>query len=63
MIVSLQIAIQNGRRYIQELAGKLFLSQHVVDSAHRLYILAVQRNFVQVCREGNPQLYCRRGFC
>jgi transcription factor IIIB subunit 2 len=43
----LQIAIQNGRRYIQELAGKLLLGQHVVDSAHRLYMMAVQRNFVQ----------------
>ena len=42
-----QIAIQNGKKLIQNLASQLFLSQHVVDSAHRLFILAVQRNFVQ----------------
>ncbi len=45
--VSAQIAIDNGKRLLQQLASSLHLSQHVVDSAHRLFVLAVQRNFVQ----------------
>lgn len=44
---SREIAINNGKRHIQQLAGSLRLSQHYVDAAHRLFILALQRNFIQ----------------
>jgi transcription factor IIIB subunit 2 len=44
---SREITINNGRKRISGLAAKLRLGQHYVDSAHRLFLLAVQRNFVQ----------------
>lgn len=44
---SREITINNGRKRISQLAAKLRLGQHYVDSAHRLFLLAVQRNFVQ----------------
>jgi transcription initiation factor TFIIIB Brf1 subunit/transcription initiation factor TFIIB len=44
---SREITIANGRRKIAEIAARLKLNQHFIDSAHRLFMLAVQRNFVQ----------------
>lgn len=32
---------------MQQLSSVLRLSQHVVDSAHRLFMLAVEHNFIQ----------------
>lgn len=45
--ISLQIVIDNGKRTMQQLSSVLRLSQHVVDSAHRLFMLAVEHNFIQ----------------
>jgi transcription factor IIIB subunit 2 len=44
---SREITLANGRRRISEIAARLKLGQHFIDSAHRLFMLAVQRNFVQ----------------
>jgi transcription factor IIIB subunit 2 len=39
--------IQNGRKHIQQVADHLRLRVHHVDSAVRLFMLAVQHNFIQ----------------
>ena len=40
-------AMVNGRKKIQWLATQLGLDSHYVDAAHRLFVLALQRNFIQ----------------
>lgn len=40
-------ALVNGRKKIQWLATQLGLDSHYVDAAHRLFVLALQRNFIQ----------------
>lgn len=44
---SRETTLANGRRRIQEVASRLRLGGHYVDSAHRLFTIAVERNFVQ----------------
>mmetsp|Transcript_40077 Transcript_40077/g.96767 ORF Transcript_40077/g.96767 Transcript_40077/m.96767 type:complete len:644 (-) Transcript_40077:268-2199(-) len=44
---SRETTLANGRRRIQEVASRLRLSGHFVDSAHRLFTIAVEKNFVQ----------------
>jgi transcription factor IIIB 90 kDa subunit len=44
---SRETTLANGRRRIQELASRLRLGSHFVDGAHRLFTVAVERNFVQ----------------
>jgi len=39
--------LANGRRRIQEVASRLRLGGQFVDAAHRLFTIAVERNFVQ----------------
>ena len=45
--IVVQVVIDNGKRTMQQLSSSLHLSQHVVDSAHRLFMLAVEHNFIQ----------------
>ena len=47
---SREATLANARRKIQDVAGRLRLGNHYIDSAHRLYAIAVERNFVQVRR-------------
>ncbi|OEU22712.1 cyclin-like protein [Fragilariopsis cylindrus CCMP1102] len=44
---SRETTLANGRRKIQEVASRLRLGGHYVDSAHRLFTIAVEKNFVQ----------------
>lgn len=44
---SRETTLANGRRRIQEIASRLRLGGHFVDAAHRLFTIAVERNFVQ----------------
>ena len=39
--------LANGRRRIQEIASRLRLGGHFVDAAHRLFTIAVEKNFIQ----------------
>ena len=60
---SREITINNGRKRIAQLAAKLRLGQHYVDSAHRLFLLAVQRNFVQGRRTSHVVAACLHIVC
>ena len=42
---SREATIQMGRRKISQMAGMLHLGSHYIDAAHRLYMLALARNF------------------
>lgn len=44
---SRETTLANGRRRILEVAQRLRLRNHLVDSAHRHFTMAVERNFVQ----------------
>jgi len=44
---SRETTLANGRRRITEVASRLRLGGHYVDSAHRLFTIAVEKNFVQ----------------
>lgn len=44
---SRETTLANGRRRIIEVASRLRLGGHYVDSAHRLFTIAVEKNFVQ----------------
>ena len=43
---------------MQQLSSTLRLSQHVVDSSHRLFMLAVEHNFIQGRRTLNVIAAC-----
>lgn len=43
---------------MQQLSSSLRLSQHVVDSSHRLFMLAVEHNFIQGRRTLNVIAAC-----
>ena len=55
---SREITINNGRKRISQLAAALRLGQHYVESAHRLFLIAVTRNFVQGRRTANVVAAC-----
>ena len=55
---SRETTLANGRRRIQELASRLRLSSHYVDGAHRLFTVAVERNFVQGRRTSHVVAAC-----
>jgi len=55
---SREVAIENGRRMIQQVAGQLHLNSHFVDAAHRLYILAVHHHFTQGRRTAHVVAAC-----
>ncbi|GMI27775.1 hypothetical protein TeGR_g8539 [Tetraparma gracilis] len=44
---SRETTLTNGRRRIQDVASRLRLGNHFVDSAHRFFQIAVEKNFVQ----------------
>jgi transcription factor IIIB 90 kDa subunit len=44
---SRETTLANGRRRIQDVASRLRLGNHFVDAAHRLFTIAVEKNFVQ----------------
>ncbi|KAG7363127.1 transcription factor TFIIB cyclin-related protein [Nitzschia inconspicua] len=44
---SRETTLANGRRKIQGVASRLRLGGHYVDAAHRLFTIAVEKNFVQ----------------
>eukprot|EP00523_Entomoneis_sp_CCMP467_P015429 CAMPEP_0168780430 /NCGR_PEP_ID=MMETSP0725-20121227/8115_1 /TAXON_ID=265536 /ORGANISM="Amphiprora sp., Strain CCMP467" /LENGTH=637 /DNA_ID=CAMNT_0008830273 /DNA_START=106 /DNA_END=2020 /DNA_ORIENTATION=+ len=44
---SRETTLNNGRRRIQEIASRLRLQGHFIDAAHRLFTIAVEKNFVQ----------------
>mmetsp|Transcript_9516 Transcript_9516/g.28366 ORF Transcript_9516/g.28366 Transcript_9516/m.28366 type:complete len:632 (-) Transcript_9516:1158-3053(-) len=44
---SRETTLANGRRRIQEVASRLRLGGHYIDAAHRLFTIAVEKNFVQ----------------
>ena len=55
---SREVTQNNGRRRIAQLASALRLGQHFIDSAYRLFMLAVQRNFVQGRKTQNVVAAC-----
>ena len=55
---SREATINNGRRHISQLASQLKLGQHYVDSAHRLFLLAVDKNFIQGRKTSNVVAAC-----
>eukprot|EP01116_Phalansterium_solitarium_P008378 TRINITY_DN2221_c2_g2_i1.p1 TRINITY_DN2221_c2_g2~~TRINITY_DN2221_c2_g2_i1.p1 ORF type:complete len:599 (+),score=216.18 TRINITY_DN2221_c2_g2_i1:112-1908(+) len=50
--------IENGRRRIAQVAGTLKLSQHHIEAAQRLFMLAVQHNFIQGRKTQNVVAAC-----
>lgn len=44
---SRETTLLNGRRRIQDVASRMRLGSHFVDAAHRLFTIAVEKNFVQ----------------
>jgi hypothetical protein len=55
--------LASGRRRIQEVAGLMRLGTHYVDSAHRLFTVAVERNFVQGRRRSHVVAACLYTSC
>ena len=55
---SREVAIEGGRRQIQQLAAQLSMSAHFVDAAHRLYILALHHHFTQGRRSSHVVAAC-----
>lgn len=55
---SRETTLANGRRRIQEVASRLRLATHFVDAAHRLYTIAVEKNFVQGRRSAHVVAAC-----
>jgi len=50
--------LANGRRRIQDVASALRLGSHFVDTAHRLFTLAVEKNFTQGRRKAPVTAAC-----
>jgi len=44
---SRETTLANGRKRIQEVASRLRLGGHHIDAAHRLFTIAVEKNFIQ----------------
>ncbi len=44
---SRETTLMNGKRRIQDVASRLRLASHFVDTAHRHFTIAVEKNFVQ----------------
>ena len=55
--------LASGRRRIQEVAGLMRLGPHYVDSAHRLFTVAVERNFVQGRKRSHVVAACLYTSC
>ncbi|KAL7544119.1 hypothetical protein ACHAXR_013523 [Thalassiosira sp. AJA248-18] len=55
--------LASGKRSIQEVAGLMRLGPHYVDAAHRLFTVAVERNFVQGRRRAHVIAACLYTSC
>ena len=55
--------LASGKRRIQEVAALMRLGPHYVDSAHRLFTVAVERNFVQGRRRAHVIAACLYTSC
>ena len=55
--------LASGKRRIQEVAAIMRLGPHYVDSAHRLFTVAVERNFVQGRRRAHVIAACLYTSC
>ena len=55
--------LASGRRRIQEVAAQMRLGPHYVDAAHRLFTVAVERNFVQGRRRAHVIAACLYTSC
>lgn len=55
---SREATLAHGRRRIQDIASRLRLSAHFVDAAHRLFTIAVEKNFVQGRRTAHVVAAC-----
>jgi transcription factor IIIB subunit 2 len=55
---SREATLAHGRRRIQDIASRLRLGSHFVDSAHRLFTIAVEKNFVQGRRTAHVVAAC-----
>ena len=55
---SREVTIQQGKKRISALASKLGISQDLIDAAHRYFLLAMQRNFIQGRRTKNVIAAC-----
>ena len=60
---SREITARNARRRLAQLASALRLGSHFTDSAHRLYLLALQRNFVRGRRTSHVEAACMYIVC
>mmetsp|Transcript_29776 Transcript_29776/g.74887 ORF Transcript_29776/g.74887 Transcript_29776/m.74887 type:complete len:603 (-) Transcript_29776:65-1873(-) len=60
---SRQVTIDRGRKRIAHLAGPLRLKQRHIEAAQRLFILAVQRNFIQGRKTQNVVAACLYVIC
>ncbi|KAL3772234.1 hypothetical protein ACHAWO_012632 [Cyclotella atomus] len=55
--------LASGKRRIQDVASQLRLGQHFVDAAHRLFTVAVEKNFVQGRRRAHVVAACLYTAC
>ncbi|KAL7471799.1 hypothetical protein ACHAXS_012121 [Conticribra weissflogii] len=55
--------LAHGRRRIQDVAGLMRLGNHFVDAAHRLYTVAVEKNFTQGRRRAHVVAACLYTAC
>jgi transcription factor IIIB subunit 2 len=60
---SREITIQNGRRRIAQIAGALKLKGHHIEAAGRIFLLAVQHNFIQGRKTQNVVAACLYIIC
>lgn len=60
---SREVSIETGRRVINQIASILNLGHHIADSAHRLYILAVESAFTQGRRTSHVAASCLYTIC
>ncbi len=60
---SREVAYSNGQRHISQLAAALRLAEHHQEAAQRLFMLAVQHNFIQGRRTQNVIAACMYTVC
>ena len=60
---SRELAFNNGQRHISQLAGALRLAEHHQEAAQRLFMLAVQHNFIQGRRTQHVIAACLYTVC
>lgn len=60
---SREATLMAGRQKISQLAGQLHLGAHYIDSAHRLFMMALQRNFTSGRKSQNVIAACLYVVC